>query len=76
MERIIDFLNLINIMVVEKKLSDDTFLSGLSIKGNTILMDLDKLKYPGDLLHEAGHIATTEEQIRPFLYPFLSILTV
>jgi hypothetical protein len=67
LERIIDFLNLINIMVVEKKLSDDTFLSGLSIKGNTILMDLDKLKYPGDLLHEAGHIATTEEQIRPFI---------
>ncbi len=54
-------------MVVEKKLPNDTFLPGLSLKGNTILMDLDKLKYPGDLLHEAGHIATTEEKNRQFI---------
>jgi hypothetical protein len=54
-------------MVVEKKLPNDTFLPGLSIKGNTILMDSAQLKYPGDLLHEAGHIAVTEEKIRPSL---------
>jgi hypothetical protein len=28
-------------------------------------MDLGKLKYPGDLLHEAEHIAVTEEKVRP-----------
>lgn len=66
-ESIVNFLFSINIMVVEKKLPNDTFLPGLSIIGNTILMDLEKLKYPGDLLHEAGHIATTEEKIRPFI---------
>jgi hypothetical protein len=67
LECIVNFLNSINIMVVEKKLPDDTFLPGLSLKGNTILMDLNKLKYPGDLLHEAAHIATTDEKIRKYI---------
>ncbi|WAC02121.1 hypothetical protein N7U66_20485 [Lacinutrix neustonica] len=64
---IIDFLNGINIKVIEKKLPNDTFLPGLAISGNSILIDLKQLKYPGDLLHEAGHIAVTEEKVRPFL---------
>lgn len=60
----IEFLDSIGIKVEETKLPEDTFLPGLSLKGNSILMDLEKLKYPGDLLHEAGHIATTEESVR------------
>jgi hypothetical protein len=67
LERIVNFLNAINISVVEKKLSDDTFLPGLSIEGGTLVMDPEKLKYPGDLLHEAGHIAVTEEKLRPLI---------
>jgi len=55
------------INVVEKELSNDTFLPGLSVTGNTIFMDLEKLKYPGDLLHEAGHIAVTDEKNRPLI---------
>ena len=62
--RIVNFLNSIHISVVEKSLPKDTFLPGLRIEGGTILMDLEQLKYPGDLLHEAGHIATTEETNR------------
>ncbi|SEK76542.1 hypothetical protein SAMN04488008_102120 [Maribacter orientalis] len=65
--RIVNFLNSIHISVVEKSLPKDTFLPGLRIEGGTILMDLEQLKYPGDLLHEAGHIATTEETSRPFI---------
>ena len=61
---IVGFLNSINIKVVESSLPNNTFLPGLSLKGNTVLMDLEKLKYPGDLLHEAGHIAVTEEKMR------------
>ncbi|REE78859.1 hypothetical protein BX611_2996 [Lutibacter oceani] len=64
---IVNFLNSINIKIVEEKLPNNTFLPGISIKGNIILMDPEKLKYPGDLLHEAGHIAVTEEKIRPFI---------
>jgi hypothetical protein len=66
-ETIINFLKSININVVEKELPNDTFLPGLSILGNSILMDVNQLKYPGDLLHEAGHITTTEESKRPFI---------
>lgn len=63
----VNFLNSINVPVLEKKLPDDTFLPGLSVLGNSVLMDRSKLKYPGDLLHEAGHIAITEEEMRPFI---------
>ena len=64
---IVNFLRSIRIKVFEKELSNDTFLPGLSVSGNTILMDLEKLKYPGDLLHEAGHIAVTDEKNRPLI---------
>ncbi len=62
--RIVNFLNSIQISIVEKSLPNDTFLPGLRIEGGTILMDLKQLKYPGNLLHEAGHIATNEETRR------------
>lgn len=64
---ILRFLRSINIEVIETALPEDTFLPGLSLKGSSILMDKDQLKYPGDLLHEAGHIATTEETMRPLI---------
>ncbi|MDY8135517.1 hypothetical protein [Aquimarina sp. 2201CG5-10] len=67
LDNILNFLDSINIKVIEKKLPNDTFLPGLSLQGNAILMDLDKLKYPGDLLHEAGHIAVTEEENRSLI---------
>ena len=61
---IVQFLNSININVIEKELPQDCFLPGLSILGTTILIDFEQLKYPGDILHEAGHIAVTENKIR------------
>ena len=64
---IVSFLDTIDIIVVEETLPEDTFLPGLSLRGNTIIMDSEQLKYPGDLLHEAGHIATTEEEKRPLI---------
>ena len=66
-DSIVNFLNSINIKVVEEELENNTFLPGLSLRGSTVLVDLKKLKYPGDLLHEAGHIAITEEKLRPFI---------
>lgn len=64
-KRIINFLNEIGIDVIKVDLDDNTFLPGLQLKGQSILVDDTKLKYPGDLLHEAGHIAVTEKQMRP-----------
>ena len=66
-KRIIHFLNEIGIDVISADLDDDTFLPGLQLKGQTILIDNAKLKYPGDLLHEAGHIAVTQVALRPLI---------
>lgn len=40
-------------------LSGASFLPGLQIRNGCLLIDPDKLSYPGDCLHEAGHIAVT-----------------
>jgi hypothetical protein len=66
-EKIIQFLDQIGIQVVETTLPENCFLPGLSIAKNTILMDSKRMKFPGDLLHEAGHLAVTEEQLRPLI---------
>lgn len=65
--KITSFLESIGIPVVNQELPSDTFLPGLTIKGDNIIMDPKKLKYPGDLLHEAGHIAVTEKHIRQLI---------
>ena len=66
-QKILQFLDQIGISVIETKLPDDCFLPGLAIERNAILMDSSRLKYPGDLLHEAGHLAVTEENLRPLI---------
>ncbi|MEQ7798606.1 hypothetical protein ABDJ41_02235 [Pedobacter sp. ASV1-7] len=60
---ILSFLKEIGIAVIERELSESTFLPGLSLGPNCIYVDYSRLLYPGDLLHEAGHLAvTTSEQ--------------
>ena len=43
----------------------DSFLPGLAISGGGLLVDEARLEYPGDLLHEAGHIAMAPPSVRP-----------
>jgi len=66
-EKIIHFLENIGIRVVETTLEGDCFLPGLRLEKETILMDPERMKYPGDLLHEAGHIAVTPEEQRQLI---------
>lgn len=58
------FLEEIGISVVKEKLTEPTFLPGIKINKGKIHIDEFLLKHPGDLLHEAGHIAvmTPEER--------------
>ncbi len=56
---IVDFLSSIGIAVQPGALSDDTFLPALRITGGGLVYDAQRLRWPGDLLHEAGHIAIT-----------------
>jgi hypothetical protein len=67
-DKIWDFLTEIQVQLKKEKLSEaDCFVPGLSIKSGTILVDSDKLKYVGDLLHEAGHLAVVSSEERKCL---------
>lgn len=67
LKKILAFLDQIGIDVIEKELPDNTFLPGLELKADTIFVDYKKLKYQGDFLHEAGHIALTSPQNRALI---------
>src|SRR6185369_2096483 len=64
---ILDFLNDIGIPTTAIDLPEATFLPGLTMHGGGILYDRARLTFPGDLLHEAGHIALTPAAERPHL---------
>lgn len=57
LNKCVDFIELIGIKTSYYELPASTFLPGLSIENGSIVIDMQKLKYPGDILHEAGHIA-------------------
>ncbi len=63
-DKIVPFLESVGIEIAAKHLTASTFLPGLELGANTIYIDYTKLKYPGDILHEAGHIAVTHPQQR------------
>lgn len=57
LDKCIMFLHEIGIETKFEKLDEACFLPGLSIRNGTIIIDREALSYPGDILHEAGHIA-------------------
>lgn len=58
LHRILPFLREIGFEIREADLSErKTFVPGIAIEGEAILIDKLTLLYPGDLLHEAGHLA-------------------
>jgi len=62
--KMVDFIREIGIEVVEKPLNEETFIPGIYIEKGKLLVDEEKLLYPGDLLHEAGHIAMVPSHLR------------
>lgn len=45
----------------------ETFLPGLAVRDGGLLVDPARLRWPGDLLHDGGHIAVTDPAVRPAL---------
>ena len=62
--KIAGFLNAIGIPTVPAEISAETFLPGILVRRGTLLVDEEKLAYPGDLLHEAGHLAVAPADLR------------
>lgn len=60
-----EFLARIGIPVVTESLGEDTFLPAMRVRGGALVVDPDRLKWPGDMLHEAGHIAVSDPALRP-----------
>lgn len=56
---IVAFLRGIGIAVTPGRVPEDAFLPGVRIAEGGLVYDPAALRWPGDLLHEAGHIATT-----------------
>ena len=57
-ERAISFIREIGIETAYAVIDDgECFLPGLLIAKGKIIIDKNKMKFPGDILHEAAHIA-------------------
>ncbi|MFB9840832.1 hypothetical protein [Mucilaginibacter ginsenosidivorans] len=61
---ILSFLGEIGIGYHFESIDGNTFLPGLRLMDGTLIIDREKLLYPGDILHEAGHLACMPEDIR------------
>lgn len=66
-ERISAFLTGIGIDVEPAELPDDCFLPGIAVERGRLLVDEGRLTWPGDLLHEAAHIAVAPPAARPLM---------
>ncbi|SFE15794.1 hypothetical protein [Paracidovorax konjaci] len=62
--RIVDFLRGIGLPVREAELPEGCFLPGVRIEHGGLCMDMARLRWPGDLLHEAGHLAVVPAALR------------
>ena len=55
--RLASFLIDAGVSVDSADLTEPTFLPEVTVRDGRILVDEARLQYPGDLLHEAGHLA-------------------
>ncbi len=66
--QITDFISGIGIPVQAGETPDHVILPGILIDKGVLVVDESKLKYPGDLLHEAGHLAVISSAQRNTLH--------
>jgi hypothetical protein len=63
-QQIYTFVSSIGLTIRSCVLEEGTFLPGLALESGCILVDENKLLYPGDILHEAGHLAVSTPEER------------
>ena len=54
---ILEFIRSIGLEVRLTTIDGETFLPGITVQQGAMVVDEARLLYPGDLLHEAGHLA-------------------
>lgn len=62
--RIASFLRGIGLWVEPGVVEDAAFLPGLDLRAGGLVIDEARLLYPGDILHEAGHLAVLPSAVR------------
>lgn len=65
---IIRFLRSIGLEVQEQPITHATVLPGITVAHGALRVDHAAIKYPGDLLHEAGHLAVVPAAERQRLH--------
>lgn len=63
-EKLVAFVRGVGIEVRAETLDAPSLLPGLEIRDGMLLIDEARLAYPGDILHEAGHIAVADPATR------------
>jgi hypothetical protein len=63
-EKILSFFTRIGLPAERGEVGLDSFLPGLTIRAGVLIFDAALLAHPGDLLHEAGHLAMMEPAVR------------
>lgn len=63
-EKAVAFINETGIPCKSAILEHPTFLPGLDIQNGCIFYDKERMLYPGDILHEAGHLAVLSPSFR------------
>lgn len=66
-DRIVAFVRGIGIPVATGQVEADSFLPAIAVVDGGLVIDRARLKWPGDILHEAGHVAVTEAAARAML---------
>ena len=65
---IVAFLREIGLDVRVRELAEPTFLPGILIEHGGLVVDPARLEHPGDLLHEAGHLAVVPPEQRAAMH--------
>lgn len=64
LNQILSFLSRVGLVYYLEPIEEDTFLPGLKLRNGALVIDRERLLYPGDVLHEAGHLACMPPYIR------------
>ncbi len=62
--KMIRFAEEIGLPVRLMEIDEPAFLPGITLKDGGLVIDPEKLLYPGDILHEAGHLAVMPPDVR------------